>query len=417
MKLTAEEQKILNGERGDLLRKYLELLVGIGDCFDAAELIPVNSVHVPSVTITTLGEGGRKLIRDIRDSGLQCRTYTTVNPMATDHSREDRLGMAEDEYRIQCEVAENIRCNGASLCFSCTPYLIGNAPRFGEHVAWGEVSAVIYANSVLGARTNPEGALSAWASALLGRTPLYGLHLDENWRGRFVIRVTAELKEPVEYGALALFGGSAHPSLIPVFTGLPETTNQDCLKAMAAGLHLGSQARIFHTIGLTPEAITEEQALGGQKPEDIIEFGQKELESTMAGLDTERSPEVSWVVLGCPQCSLFEMRQIAALLEGKKISGNVELWVMTSHPVKAMSQRMGLVAAIEKAGGKVVIDACPETITGRMLRGVGHRTMTTSSTVFAHSIGEYSAPHIFDNHIHYGRLQRCVDAAVSGSWR
>jgi len=417
MELNREEQAILNGEQGALLRKYMEILVGIGEFFDAPRLVPVNSVHVPSVTITSLGEGGRQLIENTRKAGLHCRVLTTVNPAATDLTSEDRLGMPEDEYQAQQEVADHIRCMGATACFSCTPDFIGNAPRFGENVAWGEVSAVIYANSVLGARTNPEGAPSAWASALLGKTPLHGLLLKENRKGRFVVRVTTELTGQAEYGALTLFGGRAHPELVPVFSDLPGTIDWDCLKAMSAGLHLGSQARMFHAVGITPEAATLEQALDNRPPLDVIEFGRKELEETMASLDTERSDEVSWVVIGCPHCSLFELRQIAGYLEGKKVNSNVELWVLTSHPVKAMAERMGLTAVIENAGGRIIIDTCPDGFTGRTLRGQGHRTLTTSATVFAHSIGEYSAPHLFDNHIHYGRAGRCLDAALKGSWR
>ena len=123
------------------------------------------------------------------------------------------------------------------------------------------------------------------------------------------------------------------------------------------------------------------------------------------------------MVIGCPHCSISELRQIAAHLDGKKISNSVELWVLTSHAVRAMAQRMGLTDVIEKAGGKIIVDTCPDVITRRTLENLGHRIITTNATVFAHSIGEYSAPHYFDNHIHYGRLKKCLDSAVSGAWR
>lgn len=418
MKLTAAEQRILNGERGDLLRKFMGILVGIGECFDVTQLVPINSVHVPSVSISTLGEGGKRLIESMAISGLQCQAFTTVNPMATDGDQWRSLGIPEDELEAQFKVAVNIGRLGATPCFTCTPYLIGHVPRFGEHIAWGEISAVIYANSVLGARTNPEGAPSAWASSLTGRTPLYGLHLDENRLGRFVVRVTAELKEPGEYGALALFSGRLHPQLIPVYTGLPVRTNWDGLKAMACGLHLESQAGMFHAVGITPEAMTEEQALGNKKPLDVVGFSQQDLENTMRSLDTDASADVSWVVIGCPHCSIGEIGQIARAIGSRKLNSNVELWVLTSRPVKALADRTDFTETIEKAGGKLLMDTCPDIFTNRTMANMGHKSLTTSASLFAHSMGEYlSPPKPFKNRIHFGRLERCLDAAVSGTWR
>jgi predicted aconitase len=186
---------------------------------------------------------------------------------------------------------------------------------------------------------------------------------------------------------------------------------------MSAGLYLRNLSRIFHAVGITPEAATIEQALGNKKPLDVIDFGNKELENTMAMLNTEASRDVSWVVIGCPHCSLTELSEIAQYMDGKKVNHNVDLWILTSHAVKTMAERMGVIAAIEKSGGRILTDTCPDVITGKTLRALGHSSITTTSTVFAHSLGEYAAPHLFDNHVHHGSMKRCLDAAVSGTWR
>ncbi|MFC1964229.1 aconitase X [Chloroflexota bacterium] len=418
MKLTVEEQQILNGESGELLQKFMHVLVGTGECFDAPYLIPVNSVHVPSLAVGTLGEAGRKLLANMVDAGLRCKTNTTVNPSGTDCSRWQELGIPADEYEAQSEIAENIIRLGATLSFNCTPYLMGNVPRFREHIAWGEISAVIYANSALGARTNPEGAPSAWASAFLGKTPLYGWHLDENRYGQFIVDVKTEIKDPIDYGALVLYGSRIHPELIPVFTGLPPSTSSDNLKTMSGALYLENKSKMFHAVGITPDAPTLEAALGNKRPQDTIEFGQRELAETIHHLNTDKSQDISWVVLGCPHCSINEMAQIASALERRKVSPSVKLWITTSRPVKALADRMGQTEIIEKAGGMVLSETCPAIFTRRTIENLGYKSMVTNSVVLAHSMGEYlGASNSFQNTMHFGNLGKCIDAAVSGTWR
>lgn len=412
MQLTDDEKKTLNGERGDVLQRFMELLVGIGKAFDAPQLIPINSVHITSVSLATLREGGRHLIEDIADSGARFTVFTTVNPVALDCSQWRDLGVPEEEASKQFSVIDALRGMGAILCHTCTPYLIGNVPRFGEHIAWGEASAVIYANSVIGARTNPEGGPSGLASALLGKTPLYGLHLDENRVGQFVVRVKTELKEPTDYGALALWSGSIHKDLIPVFVGIPRQATWDGLKMLSATLHSVSSAKIFHAVGITPEARTEEQALGHRKPLDVIELGKRELDEAIHSLDKDTVPEVSWVTIGCPHCSIGEIRDVVRLLNGRKVNHNVSLWVCTSKPVKALADRMGLTEVLEKAGGKMVTECCPALCTSQTVRNLGFQSLTTNSTEMA-----FVMPKLHGIKVHCGRLKQCIDAAVSGKWR
>ena len=412
MELTDDEKKIFDGERGDVLQRFMKLLVGIGKAFDAPQLLPINSVHITSVSLATLREGGRHLIEDIADSGDCFTAFATVNPIALDCSQWRDLGVPEEEAAKQFNVVDALRRMGAVLCHTCTPYLIGNAPRFGEHIAWGEASAVLYANSVIGARTNPEGGPSGLASALLGKTPLYGLHLDENRVGQFVVQVKTELKEPTDYGALALWSGSIHNDLIPVFAGIPRQANWDGLKMLSASLHSVSSAKIFHAVGITPEARTEEQALGHRKPLDIVELGKRELDEVRPSLDKATMAEVSWVAIGCPHCSIGEIRDVVRLLNGRKVNREVSLWVCTSKAVKALADRMGLTEVVEMAGGRVVTECCPPLCTSQTVRNLGFQSLTTNSIEMA-----FVMPKLHGIKVHCGRLKQCINAAVSGNWR
>ena len=412
MQLTDDEKRILEREQGEVIGKFMQLLVAIGEAFDAPRMIPVNSVHITSVALNTLRQAGWGLIESIAKAGLHFKAYTTVNPLATDCARWQELGISEEEMTWQLNVVEAIRAIGGVLCNTCTPYLVGNVPRFGEHIAWGEASAVIFANSVLGARTNPEGGPSGLASALIGKTPLYGLHLDENRVGQFIVRVRTELKEATEYGALSLFGGRAHKELIPVFADFPGDANWDDLKMMSAILHSESSAKIFHAVGITPEARTEEQALGGKRPVDVIDFGQKELEQTIESLNKATSADAEWIVIGCPHCSINEIRNVVAELSGRKVNSHVRLWVSTSPPIKALADRMGFTEVIEKAGGKVVSETCPSLFTSQTVRNLGVQSFTTNSAELA-----FVFPTQHGIKAHFGRLHRCIQAAVTGTWR
>jgi len=412
MHLTLEEQKILGGEKGAMLRKSLELLISIGEAFDAPEMTTTNSVHIPCVAIGNLPEGGRRFIDEIINSGARFETFTTTNTIGTDYDSWQQLGTPEEEGSRQVAVVDALCVLGAIPCLTCTPHLVGHVPRFGEHIVWGEISAVVYANSVLGARTNPEGGPSALASALTVRTPRYGLHLQENRIGQFVVRVKAELREAVEYGALGSFASKVHEELIPVFTGMPKRAEWDGLKMLSGGIAGKSIVPLFHAVGITPEARTEEQALGGRRPVDAVDFGEKELEETLCSLDKGTKKEVSWVAIGCPHCSIAEIKEVVGLLNGRKVHSNVALWVCTSRAIKTLADHMHLTEAIEQCGGKIVCDTCPALVTPNTVRNLRFQSITTNSVVMT-----FYAPHFHGLEMNVGRLSQCMDAAVSGTWR
>jgi len=221
-------------------------------------------------------------------------------------------------------------------------------PRFGEHIAWSESSAVSFANSVLGARTNREGGPSALAAALCGVTPNYGLHLDEKRKPTLLVKVNAELNDNSDFGALGYHVGKIVKDGIPYFNGIKKAELEQ-LKALGAAMAASGAVALYHVEGITPEA-----RLMSPNGLEVIEFGEKELKEAYAKLNTGESPDI--VILGCPHASLKEIAELAGKLEGKHLKKPV--WICTARATKEAASKMGLVEKIEDAGGKVVADTC-----------------------------------------------------------
>src|SRR4030066_1971334 len=180
MQLTIEETEKLNGVQGWATQKAMQILVAIGDIYGAERMIQVTSVQIAGVSYDNLGKAGLQFLSEMADGGGNVRVLTTLNPAGMDIENWRNLGIPPDFAEKQLIVLEAFSRMGVITTCSCTPYLTGNLPKFGEHIAWSESSAVCYANSVIGARTNREGGPSALASALTGLTPEYGFHLSEN---------------------------------------------------------------------------------------------------------------------------------------------------------------------------------------------------------------------------------------------
>jgi hypothetical protein len=255
---------------------------------------------------------------------------------------------------------------GIMTTATCTPYLVGNLPRFGEHIAWSESSAVSFANSVIGARTNREGGPSALAAALCGVTPNYGFHLDEKRKPNFLVKVAAELKDNADFGALGCYVGKIVKDGVPYFRGIKEA-DVDQLKALGAAMAASGAVALYHVEGITPEA--SQFSTDGL---ETIEVGDKEINETYKALNTGADPDI--IMLGCPHASLKEIATLAFKLEGRKL--RKPLWICTSRFTKEAATRMGATEIIEKAGGKVVADTC--TVVSPIER-MGYKTTAVNS--------------------------------------
>lgn len=412
MLLTDEETTMLNGDKGPAVKKAMEILVALGESFGAERLVPVNNVHMAGSSVLVAEEAGTRFVEDIRKQGGNFVTRVTTNPTAVDPTQWEAIGIPESDSVLQTRLTNAYAGMGANTCNTCIPYLVGNTPRFGEHMAWGESSAVVFANSVCGARTNREGGPSGLASALTGRTPEYGFHLKQNRYGKFLIKVEVPLNDMTDYGTLGFFAGKIAGQDTPVFTGIPATPTLEELKALSAALAASGAVSMFHAVGVTPEAPTLEEAFGGSEPQKILTFGVAEKQKAEAALNKEPSDHVDWILIGCPNASVQEIREVADALQGKKVHADVTLWVTTAGAMYAMAERMGYIQTIEEAGGVVVRETCPFLARSRVIAPKkGYKTLTTNSAKMA-----FYAPGQFGLPAHYGNLDRVMTAAINGVW-
>jgi predicted aconitase len=405
MKLTDEEKRMLDGASGQPVKMAMEIVTAIGEIYGAEKLIPIKTAHIAGLSLKSHGIAGMEWVEDIAKSGAKVCVPTTVNVIGVDRSREPE--MPADWSTNQLRIEKAYECMGCYGSSTCVPYYMGFIPKFGESIAWAESSAVVFTNSVLGARDNREGVPTAMASGLTGRTPLYGLHLDENRKGDVLYKVTADLRDIADYGGLGAYVGKRVGTKIPVFNGISYPSTE-ALVYLGAALASSGGVAMFHVAGVTPEAPTVEAAFGGKKYDTIV-ITNREIEEGKQQLTSARDNKVDYVALGCPHYSLSQLEETARLLHGKKISKDVTMWVHTNVAIKAMAAQLGYVRAIEESGAIVTQDLC--TILGNP-EALGFKTLATNSGKMA-----FYAPGSNGFGVWFGEAKRCVDAAVTGFWK
>jgi predicted aconitase len=353
MKLTAEEREMLSGSCGRAVQKSMEILVALGKIYGAAEMVPVASVQIAGVSYDNLGEAGLMFLQEMADGGGRARVLSTLNPAGMDVDHPEALGISPDFAESQRRVIAAFQQMGVVSTCTCTPYLSGNLPHFGEHIAWAESSAVCYANSVIGARTNREGGPSALAAALTGRTPAYGYHLAQERVPSLTVEVEAQPEGTHSFGALGAALGkrmeAAGTRPIPYIRGI-QTASVEELKSFCASLATFGGAALFHMEGITPEAARYDL------PEEVLHLAEKDIVLAAAGLAGAASEQIDFVSLGCPHLSIKEIAHLAELLDGRQVKK--EFWITTSRPVKHIADRMGYTARIEGAGAVFAVDTC-----------------------------------------------------------
>ncbi len=325
----------------------MELLVALGEIYGADRLIGITSAHVSGASYKIIGDAGLEFLEDFSQTA-HIRVRTTVNPVGMDLASWREIGIPEDFASKQARIVAAYRRMGVEETWSCIPYQVGNRPDVGEHVAWAESSASIFANSVLGARTNREGGPSALAAAVTGWTPNYGLHLEENRKATARIVLRTKLNG-YEYSLLGHHLGGLLGSGVPFIEGLDGT--EDELKALGAALATSSSIDMFHVKGLTPE-----WKAGDSPGLDVYDITLDDLEEAKADLLTTKDYEL--IAFGCPQLSEKELGEVARLMETYR--PRVPVWAFTSRCIASKAE--GVVRRIREAGGHVVLDTCPEVM-------------------------------------------------------
>ncbi|RLI45912.1 hypothetical protein DRO69_04275 [Candidatus Bathyarchaeota archaeon] len=386
MYLTREEEKIYDGEWGWAYQVSMKILVRLGDLFGATKLIPIKSAHISGVSYKTLGDAPIDFLEALARTNAKVQVPSTLNP-----SSFDPAYLAKNfpqEYRArQLSITNLYKKMDVKPVFTCTPYYI-HKPQPNSHLAWAESSAVMYANSVLGAWTNREGGPSALAAALIGKTPNYGVHQAENRRADVLVKVEVNLRNQMEYGVLGIHVGKLLKDKIPVFDGLSNYTN-DCLKQLGAGLASSGMSTMFRY-----------KKSDADRKLETISIQAENIENTIESLSTTfEVPDL--VFIGCPHCSLNEVRNVAQALKGRKVRKEAKLWVCTSRHVKGKAEEY--VKIIEKAGGHVLCDTCAVVT---WINKLGINSMMTNSAKTA-----YYAPTLNRVNVRLASLDQCVNTA------
>ncbi|MCJ7624843.1 MAG: aconitase X catalytic domain-containing protein, partial [Anaerolineaceae bacterium] len=335
MRLTAEEKRMLSGEDGELISEAMKFLVALGEAYDAERMIDISYANI-ILGSSFWGKGAltRKLVEDAVNQGIRVKVPTTFNnwglgcPSTPETIWESMEVPDPVREQVLWENKLALRMGIVPTC-TCAPFLISDIGTFpkGAYISTIESSAIVYFNSVLGVRTNRDCAASFFAS-ITGKYPACGFHLDENRFGSNHFDIQTKVEDPVTYGLLGVYAGKITGKETPVFTGLTRPTTY-ALMALSAALASSGAVTMFHIAGVTPEAPDFETAFGGKTPVGKFVVTRDELEDVYHSLSDEEG-KVDFVCLGCPHYSIYEMANVADLMDGKKVHENVTLWVCTS---------------------------------------------------------------------------------------
>jgi predicted aconitase len=390
MHLTREEERVFNGECGWANQICMKILVRLGELFNAARLIPINSAHTSGVSYKTLGDAPTEFLQELADAKVRATVKATLNPQSFDGGYlRDRFPL--DLRQKQSKVIECFKRMGFIKSLTCTPYYL-EKPRKGAHVAWAESSAVVYANSVINAWTNREGGPSALAAAIIGKTPEYGMHKTENRQPKALIKLETQLKSEIEFGALGILLGKALENNIPSIRNL-QNASKDNLKQLGAALASTGMVNMFYHDGKKAE-----------KGIENISVEASDIKRTIEDLSTTSTAKSDLVFLGCPHCSMAEIKRIACSICSRKMREGTELWVCTSRFIKEKAAKH--VAQIEGAGGHVITDTCAVVTWTEKL---GIKTIMTNSAKTAHY-----APTMNKAESILAPLEDCLERALQG---
>ncbi|MGN6459767.1 MAG: aconitase X, partial [Pseudolabrys sp.] len=352
MRLTDEEQAMLDGQHGRARQWAIKHQIEVGDFFDAADFVPVGQSHIMADT-ESLGEEGVRWLESLAampDKERHVRIPTITDPRGLDFDSYRKLKQTDAMAGLEGRASAAFEALGVLMTNTCINTPTVQPPVRGEHLAMGDPGGVIYSNSVQGARSNFEGGPSALAAGLTGRTPRYGYHLDRHRKGTKHFELTRQPGDFSDWGALGGIVGRATNSYweVPVVSGLTRAPNSDELKHFGAALASYGSVAMFHMPGTTPEAPTLADAFHGQPAPAAAKIGDAAFRDFYKGYAAS-GDKVDVVVFAAPQLSLIEMEKLADLLDGRQVHRETTLIVTTSPEVKFAADRMRLTARIEAA--------------------------------------------------------------------
>jgi predicted aconitase len=408
LKLTDRDRAMLDGAHGPAVQMAMSILVQMADVYGAAALLDITAAHIDSSIY--IGQAGLEFAERLASLGARVAVPSTLNVSGLDEHHWQEWPVPPNWARNAHRQMLAYQSMGCVPTWTCAPYQTEKKPGFGQQIAWGESNAIAFANSVLGARTERYPDLLDICCAITGRVPAVGLHLTENRAGEILmslIDVPLSIQEDDSfYPVLGHLMGKIAQDRIPVIAGLEVEPTEDQLKALGAAAASSGTVALFHIVGVTPEAPTLDAACQGRQPSRTLEVTMDGLRATRRELTTANGDQLDMVVLGSPHFSLAEFKQLAPLLEGKRLHPDVKFLVTSSRAMALLAKEAGCLEALEAFGGGVTVDTC---ILATPMLPPEVKTLMTNSAKYA-----YYAPGMLNTRVTFGSLEDCVRSAVEG---
>ena len=407
IELTEHDRALLAGSYGKAAQVAMQIVLRMAQIQGATQLVDITQAHIDGCIYT--GPASLRFAQQLVAWGAKVRVPTTLNSISVDQRRWRELGIDPALGVPASALGDAYMAMGAQLSFTCAPYLLDSAPKAGEQIVWAESNAVVYANSVLGARTLKYPDYLDICIALTGRAPLIGCHLEDQRKARLQIELPqlGNLDDAF-YPLLGYHIGALAGSRIPLILGLKQQhPDLDNLKAFGAAFATTSAAPLFHIAGVTPEALDPAQVLDGPLP--VLKVSLEDLLLSWHELNSARDPQVDVVSLGNPHFSLSEFAHLARLCQGRKRHPDVVLAITCGRAVLEQARAAGHVGVLEAFGALIVSDTC-WCMLGEPVIPPAARNLMTNSGKYAHY-----APGLVGRKVHFASLAECVDAACSAT--
>lgn len=407
--LSAADHSMHNGEHGPAVKMAMSIIVRMAEAFRAPSLMDITAAHIDSTIF--LGDATLEFAEHLAGMGAKVVVPTTLNVSGVDeHGWQEWAVPPEWAAKAQRQMLA-YQSMGCHPTWTCAPYQSEHKPTYGQQIAWGESNAIVFANSVIGARTERYPDFLDICAAITGRVPAIGLHLEQNRAGQILLRLTdvpVDLQhEDSFYPVLGHLMGQLAAEHIPVIDNLQAEPNEDQLKAFGAAAASSGSVALFHIVGLTPEAPTLEVAFHGNSPERVFDITMSELRQAWSELTTADGEALDMVVLGSPHFSLAEFAKLAPLLQGKQRHTNVRFLITTSRAMASLAENNGLLEPVRAFGGTLTRDTC---ILATPMLPPEIKVLMTNSAKYA-----YYSPGLLNTQVIFGGLQDCVHSAVEGS--
>jgi predicted aconitase len=375
--LSREQEKLLAGEGGEAKRFAMEIVTKVGDAVGAESLVPIVSAHVLA-HFSSLHRAGIDLLERFADAGGRFAVPTTVDPASIDLENWESFGVTREYADQQFRLCSAYARLGGIPCWTCVQYQVCNFPKAGEAVAWAESSSVVFANSVIGCRSNKITSGMDVACAILGLTPKFGMLTDESRTATVVFRASFGDPSDLDFRSLGYLIGKKAGSRVPALVGLPADVTSDEIKHLGAGAASAGPVTMIHFPGITPGSETVQDAAHHRQVE-TIEVSRSDIEEVEADLNqSDETPDL--VALGVPHLSVNELGHLAKLLEGKRVKAGIKMYAYTSAQAYEMARKSGIKSDIEASGGRLTHSTDAEI---SPLRSLGFDTVLTNSAKLA----------------------------------